>query len=166
MTKPSMSKPDAEPAAEPEILARRRWMAVLARAARPDLEAALARREPRPHWRVLRAPEVGLAMIRGRAGGAGAPFNLGEMSVTRCAVALEAEGVTRVGIAYIAGRDQRRAELAAVFDALLQDPTQRAALMADVVDKLAALQARRRDATAAATAATRVDFFTVAREVT
>jgi alpha-D-ribose 1-methylphosphonate 5-triphosphate synthase subunit PhnG len=149
-----------------EIAARRRWMAVLARAARPDLEAALARRDPTPQWRVLRAAEVGLAMVRGRAGGTGAPFNLGEMSVTRCAVALAGDGVTRVGIAYVAGRDQRRAELAAVFDALLQDPARRDALTADVIAPLAALQARRRDAAAAASAATRVDFFTVAREVT
>jgi alpha-D-ribose 1-methylphosphonate 5-triphosphate synthase subunit PhnG len=166
-----MSEPSPDPTNTPEIQARRRWMAVLARAARPDLEAALARCDPPPRWRVLRAAEVGLAMIRGRAGGAGMPFNLGEMSVTRCAVALEEGSATRpgfdrIGIAYIAGRDKRRSELAAVFDALLQDPAQRAALTADVVDTLAALQARRRDAAVAATAATRVDFFTVAREVT
>ncbi len=151
---------------DPEIAARQRWMAVLARAARPDLEAALARQTPAPQWRVLRAGEVGLAMVRGRAGGTGAPFNLGEMSVTRCAVALAGDGVTRVGIAYLAGRDRRRAELAAVLDALLQDPARRAALTADVIAPLAALQVRRRADVAAATAATRVDFFTVAREVT
>jgi alpha-D-ribose 1-methylphosphonate 5-triphosphate synthase subunit PhnG len=152
--------------ADAEIAARRRWMAVLARAARPDLEAALSRRDPAPSWRVLRAAEVGLAMVRGRAGGTGSPFNLGEMSVTRCAVALEGDGATRVGIAYVAGRDRRRAELAAVFDALLQDQALRPALTEDVIDRLAALQARRRNDTVAASAATRVDFFTVAREVT
>jgi alpha-D-ribose 1-methylphosphonate 5-triphosphate synthase subunit PhnG len=88
------------------------------------------------------------------------------MSVTRCAVALEGDGATRVGIAYVAGRDRRRAELAAVFDALLQDQALRPTLTEDVIDKLAALQARRRNDTVAASAATRVDFFTVAREVT
>src|SRR5262245_56704895 len=101
-----MTDPLPNPAdLDSEIAVRRHWMAVLARAARPDLEAALARRDPAPRWRVLRAAEVGLAMIRGRAGGTGSPFNLGEMSVTRCAVALEGNGATRVGIAYIAGRD-------------------------------------------------------------
>ena len=67
----------------------------------------------------MRGPETGLVMVRGRAGGSGSPFNLGEMTVTRCTVQL---GSGTAGHAYIAGRDERQAELAAVADALLQDP--------------------------------------------
>ena len=37
----------------------------------------------------LRRPEKGLAMLRGRIGGEGAPFNIGEATVTRAAVQLE-----------------------------------------------------------------------------
>ena len=58
----------------------------------------------------MRGPETGLVMVRGRAGGSGSPFNLGEMTVTRCTVRLESGAA---GHAYIAGRDERRAELAA-----------------------------------------------------
>ena len=66
-------------------------------------------------------------MARGRPGGDGAPFNLGEMTVTRCTVRLE-DGT--VGHAYVAGRDMRQAELAAVLDAVLQGPARRGAMMA------------------------------------
>jgi alpha-D-ribose 1-methylphosphonate 5-triphosphate synthase subunit PhnG len=99
-------------------------------------------------------------MVRGRAGGTGAPFNLGEMTVTRCTVEL-AEGA--VGHAYVRGRRRRHAELAAVLDALLQDPTRRPALEADVLERLAAEQAGRRRAAEVKAAATRVDFLTLVR---
>ena len=42
-----------------------------------------------PDYRVLRGPEAGLVMVRGRTGGGGAPFNLGEMTATRCTVRTE-----------------------------------------------------------------------------
>ena len=65
-------------------------------------------------------------MVRGRAGGGGAPFNLGEMTATRCTVRTDGGFV---GHAYVAGRDERLAELAALVDALLQDPDAQAALL-------------------------------------
>ena len=68
---------------------------------------------------MLRGPEAGLVMVRGRTGGGGAPFNLGEMTATRCTVRTDAGFV---GHAYVAGRNERLAELAALADALLQDP--------------------------------------------
>ena len=94
-------------------------------------------------------------MTRGRTGGGGAPFNLGEMTVTRCTVRTEAGFV---GHAYVAGRSERVAELAALADALLQDPLRQAAL-ATVIETLALQQLARRDAVAAKAAATRVQFF-------
>ncbi len=65
----------------------------------------------------LRPPEIGLVMLRGRIGGDGAPFNLGEATVTRAAVRLE---TGEVGIAYVLGRDAAKARLAAVLDAPAQ----------------------------------------------
>jgi len=94
-------------------------------------------------------------MVRGRAGGDGAAFNLGEMTVTRCAVRLG----DVVGHAYVAGRDKRQAELAALLDAALQDPARRPALMAKVIAPLAAHQQAKHEAEARKAAATRVDFF-------
>jgi alpha-D-ribose 1-methylphosphonate 5-triphosphate synthase subunit PhnG len=144
--------PDALPPDQPHA-ARRRWMSVLARADADELGDRLG---VLPPYRVLRGPEAGLVMVRGRTGGGGTPFNLGEMTATRCTVRTEAGFV---GHAYVAGRNERQAELAALADALLQDPLRQTALLEDVIEKLAAVQQARRDAVAAKAAATRVQFF-------
>ena len=144
--------PDAVPPEQPHA-ARRRWMAVLARA---DAVELCARLGTVPAYRVLRGPEAGLVMVRSRTGGGGAPFNLGEMTATRCTVRTE---TGCVGHAYIAGRNERLAELAALMDALLQDPTRQNALLEEVIEPLAAMQQAQRDAVSAKAAATRVQFF-------
>src|SRR6516162_922004 len=132
--------PDALPSDQQPHSARRRWMAVLARACADELAAYLG---PLPPYRVLRRPEVGLVMVRGRIGGGGDPFNLGEMTTTSGTARTE-KGI--VGHAYIAGRDERLAELAAVADALLQDPPRQTALLERVITPLAASQQAERDA--------------------
>jgi len=136
--------------------ARRHWMSVLARAAAEELETCLAVNGGVPPYHRLRGPESGLVMVRGRAGGGGAPFNLGEMTVTRCTVRTESG---QVGHAYVRGRDSRQAELAAVLDALLQDPVRRESLHPNVIVKLAAAQAAGRADSAQKAAATKVQFF-------
>ena len=136
--------------------ARRRWMAVLARAAAEQLDARLVGCAEMPSYTTLRGPEAGLVMVRGRAGGGGSPFNLGEMTVTRCTIRT-ATGF--IGHAYIPGRETRRAERAALLDALMQDATRVDELEAAVITPLEAQQAHDRSARAAKAAATRVDFF-------
>ncbi|MBD0274808.1 MAG: phosphonate C-P lyase system protein PhnG, partial [Acetobacteraceae bacterium] len=133
-------------------------MGVLARAARAEIIDRLREAPPLPRHTRLRGPEVGLVMVRGRQGGDGAPFNLGEMTVTRCSVGVA--GGARLGHAFVAGRDAEKAELAAVLDAALQDPAMRPALMGAVVEPLAAAQAVRAGRAARKAAATRVDFST------
>ncbi len=144
---------------EPPVAGRQRWMAVLARAGATDISARLADCPPLPAYRRLRGPEAGLVMVQGRQGGGGPAFNLGEMTVTRCTVRTEC-GWT--GHAYVAGRDARQAELAAVLDALLQDPARRDGLTRLVIDPLAAAQRERRERKARKAAATKVQFFTLA----
>jgi alpha-D-ribose 1-methylphosphonate 5-triphosphate synthase subunit PhnG len=134
-------------------------MATLARADTPAIEARLAAVGPLPAYRRLRGPETGLVMVQGRAGGSGAAFNLGEMTVTRCTVHNE-RGST--GHAYVAGRDQRKAELAAALDAALQDPDMGPALEQAVIRPLAAALVAADGAVRAQADATRVDFFTLA----
>ena len=136
---------------------RKHWMAVLARAKATEVEAHLL--EPLPPHTRLRGPEVGLAMVRGRAGGTGQAFNLGEMTVTRCTVRDEAG---RIGHAVIAGRDPRQAELAAALDAALQDPARQDGLLQVVIAPLHVAQQAARSVTAGKAAATRVQFFTLA----
>jgi alpha-D-ribose 1-methylphosphonate 5-triphosphate synthase subunit PhnG len=146
---------DAEPNAE-----RQRWIGVLARADLEILEAGMAGLEPLGvEW--LRKPETGLMMVRARAGGTGERFNFGEMTVTRCALRL-ASGAA--GVAYVRGRSKRHAELAALADALLQTKTGAAAVRSAVLlpaERALAEEAARMQRRAQAT---RVEFFTVARE--
>src|ERR1700748_524834 len=92
----------ASPSDHPEPHpARRRWMSILARAETQELGMLLRAADP-PNYTVLRGPEGGLVMVRGRAGGGGAPFNLGEMTVTRCTVRL---ATGEIGHSYALGRD-------------------------------------------------------------
>jgi alpha-D-ribose 1-methylphosphonate 5-triphosphate synthase subunit PhnG len=133
----------------------------LARADLPELQEAWARHAGDITYRFLRRPEIGLVMVRGRAGGTGQPFNLGEMTVTRCAVQLDNAQI--VGFGYVGGRDTRRAELVAAFDALLQASTHGAVLQSQVIERFAKRQRRRRERAARKTAQTRVEFFTMVR---
>ena len=89
---------------------RPEWMALLSRAPLPLLEQALSAPAAAPlQW--LRKPETGLYMVQGRAGGTGERFNLGEMTVTRCALRVGGED-SAVGVAYVMGRNHRQAQLA------------------------------------------------------
>jgi alpha-D-ribose 1-methylphosphonate 5-triphosphate synthase subunit PhnG len=140
---------------------RREWMGLLARS-RPDalaaaIPAADAALLDSVTW--LRPPAIGAVMVRGRVGGTGAPFNLGEMTVARCALRLP-DGT--VGIALVQGRDTAHAARAALVDALMQGP-RAAAIRAAVLEPLAAAEAARRAARAARAAATKVEFFTLVR---
>ena len=108
---------------------------------------------------MLRPPEVGAVMVQGRTGGTGQPFNLGEVTVTRCALRL-ASGA--VGHAHVQGRDKDHATRAAILDALLQTDAA-APVRANVLALLEAEETARRSARAAKAAATRVEFFTLVR---
>jgi alpha-D-ribose 1-methylphosphonate 5-triphosphate synthase subunit PhnG len=140
-------------------------MAALARADRASLEAAWRDLPERPAYRALRQPEIGLAMVRGRMGGTGQRFNLGEMTVARATVRLEPgpNNVGAVGFGYVAGRDLRHAELAALFDALLQDDAHRPMLMAALIEPLERAAAAQRAAREREVQASKVEFFTMVR---
>ncbi len=135
---------------------RKGWMSLLAKAPPARLAALMP---DLPDHALLRAPEVGAVMVRGRTGATGAPFNLGEMTVTRCSVRLT-EGA--VGHAWVQGRDKAHALRAAVVDALMQTP-ESAGLHACVLAPLAAEAELARAVRAGKAAATKVDFFTMVR---
>jgi len=145
---------------ESATTARQQWMSVLALASAAELERAWSALPSRPTYRRVRGPEVGLVMVRARAGGTGTRFNLGEMTVTRCSVELE-DGT--LGHAYAGGRDRRHAELSAVFDALLQRAPGAGTLQRALIAPLAQGQQARRQAAMARAAASRVEFFTMVR---
>ncbi len=146
--------------AEDALAQRRRAMSLLARALANELEGPLAEGWSDHGARDLKPAETGLVMLRGRAGGDGAPFNLGEATVTRAIVELE---TGERGWAHILGRDEKRARLAAVADALWQREETRAAIEAAILSPVAARLAAAAAKTRGETAATRVDFFTLVR---
>lgn len=135
-------------------------MGVLARADEGALGELWQAANQNSGYQRLRGPETGLVMVRGRAGGSGSPFNLGEMAVTRCSVRL-ADGT--VGHAYVSGRRPQHAERAAVIDALMQDDAKRPGLEATVIEPLEVRERERRERRAGESAATKVEFFTLVR---
>ncbi|TPK75618.1 phosphonate C-P lyase system protein PhnG [Mesorhizobium sp. B2-4-15] len=109
---------------------------------------------------LLRGPETGLVTLRGRIGGGGAPFNVGEATVTRATVRLPSG---QVGHCYALGRDKQKAKLAAIADALWQDPARRTEVETRLIAPLRAALATTDEKRRAETAATKVDFFTMVR---
>ena len=139
---------------------RRAWMAVLAKCRRQELEGKWEMLDDIPSYHFLKEPETGLVMVQARAGGRGARFNFGEMTMTKCIVGLEAG---TAGHAYIAGSDAAHAEMAAVMDAMLQEKDSRDRIMSDIIIPLQQDLRDRKQKIQSKVAATRVDFFTLVR---
>jgi len=112
----------------------------------------------KPQVSPIRGPETGLIMLRGRTGGGGAPFNMGEATVSRASVRIE---TGEVGHGYCLGRDTDKARLIAIIDALFQREPDNVefAILRPLNDTAYAADRQRRDETAA----TKVDFFTMVR---
>ncbi len=138
---------------------RKAAMAVLAHSNTAQIAAKLEAVAVPDHEN-LREPESGLVMVRGRIGGDGAPFNLGEATVSRAAVRL-ASG--EVGFGYTLGRDRQKAQMIALCDALIQSAAHAERIETQVLAPLRAVVAAGRSRKAAETAATRVDFYTMVR---
>ena len=142
-----------------EIKSRQRWMGVLAKALWDNLEMIWKDFPFTTAYKFLRKAETGLVMVEGRTGGTGAPFNLGETTVTRCSISLQSG---EIGHAYVMGRNHKHAEIAAVCDALMQsarhDEVDRNII--NPLEKFARSTAAKQSAKVAAT---KVDFFTVVR---
>jgi alpha-D-ribose 1-methylphosphonate 5-triphosphate synthase subunit PhnG len=138
---------------------RKAAMAVLAHASTAEIAGHLELIALPPHEN-LREAENGLIMVCGRIGGDGAPFNLGEATVSRAAVRLSSG---QVGFGYVLGRDRDKARLIALCDALVQSDEFASDVESKVIAPLREAMLVRRNEKAAATAATRVDFYTMVR---
>ena len=149
-----------DPAAADLTGRRRAAMAVLAEGTTAEIARLMAGIGPLPTHREIRKAESGLVMLRGRIGGDGAPFNVGEATVSRSAVQL---ATGEIGFGYVLGRDAAKAQLIAYCDALMQRDECR-----DIVERvvLAPIRSRidaAREVRAEQAAATKVDFFTLVR---
>ena len=138
---------------------RKAAMAVLAHSEAGDIAGHLAAIAVPAHEN-LREPENGLVMLRGRIGGDGAPFNLGEATVSRAAVRL---ATGEVGFGYVLGRDRQKAQMIALCDAMVQSTELSGEVETKVIGPLRAAMIADRSRKAAEAAATRVDFYTMVR---
>jgi alpha-D-ribose 1-methylphosphonate 5-triphosphate synthase subunit PhnG len=144
---------------EPGTAMRRDAMAILSRSSSADIAALMAQLTLPPHDD-LRPAENGLVMLRGRIGGDGSAFNVGEATVARAAVRLQGG---EVGIGYTLGRDSAKARMIALCDAMIQSADYRPKVEALVVAPLRAKLQSAKQQQEAETAATRVDFYTLVR---
>lgn len=143
----------------PDQNARKRAIDLLAQSTLTELNALWQALPEKPEAEFLRGPETGLVMVRGRIGGGGAAFNLGEVTATRATCRLQSG---TIGHAHALGTSKEKARLSAVFDALWQQGDHRPqieALLAEIENRIAAADQMR----ARETAATKVDFFTMVR---
>jgi alpha-D-ribose 1-methylphosphonate 5-triphosphate synthase subunit PhnG len=113
-----------------------------------------------PAHEALREPENGLVMVRGRIGGDGAPFNLGEATVSRAAVRL---ATGEIGFGYTLGRDLEKARMIALCDAMVQSRELADLVETNVLAPLRSAMLAGRERRSAEVAATRVDFYTMVR---
>lgn len=138
---------------------RKAAMTVLAHSGAAEIAGHLADVAVPAHEN-LREPENGLVMLRGRIGGDGAPFNLGEATVSRAAVRL---ATGEVGFGYTLGRDAQKARMIALCDAMVQSAELSGEVEAKVIAPLRTAMLAERNRKAEETAATRVDFYTMVR---
>ena len=144
-----------------ELRARRRAaMAVLAEADAAEIAGFLETIGPLPAHAEMRPPENGLVMLRGRIGGDGAPFNMGEATVSRAVIRI---ATGEIGFGYVLGRGRTKAQLIALCDALLQNNAYGAILESKVISPIRTRIAAGRDAATRQIAATKVEFFTLVR---
>ena len=138
---------------------RKAAMAVLAHSDAAEI-ACLLEAIALPAYENLREPENGLVMVRGRIGGDGAPFNLGEATISRAAVRLS---TGETGFGYTLGRDRQKAWMIALCDALIQTAGHAETVEAQVLGPLRDALNSERNRRATEAAATRVDFYTLVR---
>lgn len=139
---------------------RQQWMATLAMANTDELllcSKTLVRKET---FEDIRSAEVGLAQVRGRMGGTGSAFNLGDMSISRC-VLRSSEGI--YGYSYVSGRSKIHAQRAAELDAMLQSVNHHDEVMKVVIQTLLDEQQFKDRNRREKTESTRVNFFTLVR---
>jgi alpha-D-ribose 1-methylphosphonate 5-triphosphate synthase subunit PhnG len=141
------------------VARRKAAMAVLTQATATEIASRL-HAIALPPYEALREPENGLVMVRGRIGGDGAAFNLGEATLSRAAVRL-ASG--EIGFGYTLGRDLEKARMIALCDALVQSDAFAGHVEANVIAPLRGAMLAKRNRKAEETAATRVDFYTMVR---
>jgi alpha-D-ribose 1-methylphosphonate 5-triphosphate synthase subunit PhnG len=139
---------------------RTAWIGLLGNADPMDLETAKKTLAGPEEITYVVKPETGMIMVQAKADGSNSRFNLGEVTVSRCVVEINKK---YMGTAWIMGSDLRHAELAALFDGMLQDPATHDKLQNSLVKALKTKQTAKNQQLAQDASDTRVEFFTLKR---
>ena len=139
---------------------RKEWITLLGSADPVDLEAAIKELANKVEITHVMKPETGMIMVQAKADGSNGRFNLGEVTVSRCVLEVNNNFM---GTSWVMGSDLRHAELAALFDALLQDPDTHDQLATTLIKELKAKQTAKNERLARDASDTRVEFFTLKR---
>ena len=140
---------------------RQQLLSTLARSTFSDIETLWNGNPVKHGYRHIRKPETGMVMAVARAGGNGEPFNMGEVTVSRCTLRLDS-GET--GFGYVRGRNLKHAETIALIDALgqKQDDDSRH-IFDELLPGLQQLLENKNQQKQSDAEKTRVDFFTMVR---
>ncbi len=139
---------------------RQQLISVLAKSSLQDIKQCWDHSIDEYEYSTLRQPQTGMVMAVARTEAKGEPFNLGEVSVTRCALRLN-NGET--GIGYVMGSNKEHALYVAILDAIAQQPNQYEAINSTVVQPLQQKLLQAHQKQQQKTDTTRVDFFTMVR---
>ena len=139
---------------------RKEWLSLLAKCDLASLCTLWEKAQINIKYEFFRKPEIGTVMIRGRSGGTGSSFNLGEITVSRCSVGLQ---TGEQGYGYIQGRSTEGATIAALVDAFMQTPHKKL-IEQKILKPLDAIHNKNKKDLASKAEATKVDFFTLARK--
>lgn len=142
---------------------RQNWMSVLAHSPASEVAEHWQSLNLEPEYHVIRSPEIGLLQVQGRMGGEGCRFFIGDVTVTRAVVQLSGGDNNDYGYSYVIGRDKAHAELCALIDVLLQQPTKHALLQARLIAPLHKQLNARRERRRQEIATSQVDFFALTR---
>ena len=137
---------------------RKSWLSLLATANAEQLNGLFDASKYTNQINVLRHPEIGTVMARGRMGGTGDSFNFGEITVTRCSIELH----DVQGHGYVQGRDKDQSLSTAILDALLQTDAA-SELLEKVIKPIQEAKTTCEHSIKEKSEATRVDFFTRVR---
>lgn len=143
-----------------DVVQRQQLLSVLAKSSLKDIQQHWEHSLHDFEYSPLRAPQTGMVMAVARAEGSGEPFNLGEVSVTRCAIKLT---TGQTGIGYVMGSSKEHSLHVALLDALAQVDDQYEDIKLKLIQPLQQKIEQRNQQQQQKTAATKVDFLTMVR---
>ena len=143
-----------------KICSRKEWLSILAKSDLASLCTLWKKVQINAQYEYFRKPEIGTVMVRGRSGGTGNLFNLGEITVSRCSIGLQ---TGEQGYGYIQGRSTKGATIAELVDAFMQT-SQKKLIEQKILKPLDAIHKKNKKDLVSKAEATKVDFFTLARK--